>query len=216
MKIVGMVQIKLNNERLPGKNIKKLNGKPLIHYILSQLSKCKQLDELYVFCSDKKILPYLKSFPKIKFLQREKALDGKKVKFGEIFESFYKKVKADIYVCGYATAPLLQANSISKCIDAVVSKKYDSAFTATKLNTFVWVKGKPNYTLSDIERTQDLPPVIVETTGCYVFTSDVFKKYHARTGKKPYIHIVSNEEGIDVDEQKDFDLASYLIQNNKL
>jgi spore coat polysaccharide biosynthesis protein SpsF (cytidylyltransferase family) len=39
MKIVGVVRVKLNNERLPGKNTKPFdNGEPLIRYILTTLS----------------------------------------------------------------------------------------------------------------------------------------------------------------------------------
>ena len=59
MKIVVVVPIKLNNERLPGKNVKLLGGKPLIQYILSSLNESEKLDEIYVYCSDNKIKEYL-------------------------------------------------------------------------------------------------------------------------------------------------------------
>lgn len=49
MKIVAIVPIKLNNERLPGKNTKMLGDRPLISYILETLSACDALDERYVF-----------------------------------------------------------------------------------------------------------------------------------------------------------------------
>ena len=45
MKTVAFVPIKLNNERLPGKNTKCfINGKPLITYILDTLKKVKVVD----------------------------------------------------------------------------------------------------------------------------------------------------------------------------
>ena len=37
-----MVPIKLNNERLPGKNIKLLGDKPLINYMLPTLNNIKK------------------------------------------------------------------------------------------------------------------------------------------------------------------------------
>lgn len=215
MKTVALVPIKLNSERLPGKNIKKLNGKPLIHYILQQLTLCKSIDHIYVFCSDTRIIPYIKSFSKVSYLKRSKTLDTSKATINDVLESFVSKVKADVYVLANATAPLLKAQSISKCVDAVISKKYDSAFTAINLHTFAWINGKPNYTLSNAERTQDLPPIVIETCGAWVFRSEVFKKTHGRIGKSPFIYNVSDTEAVDIDELKDFQYAEYLLKTKK-
>ena len=56
MKIVAFVPIKMNNERLPGKNTKSFdNGEPLIYYILDTLRKVNELDEIYVYCSSEEI-----------------------------------------------------------------------------------------------------------------------------------------------------------------
>ena len=53
MKVTAFVPMKLNNERLPGKNTKAFtNGKPLCQYILNTLLKVKEIDEIYVYCSD--------------------------------------------------------------------------------------------------------------------------------------------------------------------
>ena len=79
MKTIAFVPMKLKNERLPGKNTKPFtHGKPLCKYILETLKKVKEIDEIYVYCSDPAILLYL---PKgIKFLKRDPALDGSQVK----------------------------------------------------------------------------------------------------------------------------------------
>ena len=51
-KIVAIVPMKLNNQRLPQKNTKAFtNGKPLCYYILSKLLKIEKIDEVYVYCS---------------------------------------------------------------------------------------------------------------------------------------------------------------------
>lgn len=73
MKTIAFVPMKLKNERLPGKNTKPFtHGKPLCKYILETLKKVKEIDEIYVYCSDPAILLYL---PKgIKFLKRDPAL----------------------------------------------------------------------------------------------------------------------------------------------
>lgn len=81
--------MKLNNERLPGKNTKSFtNGKPLCQYILNTLLKVEGIDQIYVYCSDPSIMLYL---PKgIKFLKRDPALDGSHVKINEVLKAFAK------------------------------------------------------------------------------------------------------------------------------
>ena len=69
-----MVPVKLNNERLPGKNTKPFhNGQPLITYILETLRQVKGLDGIYVYCSDPSIQDYLPEG--VTYLSRDKKLD---------------------------------------------------------------------------------------------------------------------------------------------
>lgn len=58
-KITAVVPIKLNNERVPGKNTKILGSHPMISYILQALLDCNRCDEIYVYCSQESIIPYL-------------------------------------------------------------------------------------------------------------------------------------------------------------
>lgn len=46
-KIVSFIPIKLNNQRLPGKNLMLLNGRPLCDYIFDTIGKIDIIDEKY-------------------------------------------------------------------------------------------------------------------------------------------------------------------------
>jgi len=209
MKTVAFIPVKLNNERLPGKNIKELSdGTPLIQIILNKLLelKGKDIDEIYVYCSDKSIINYL---PKgVEFLQRPKSLDGKYVQGKSIYTEFYNTIDADIYVLAHATSPFVSKKHISECINKVKLGGYDSAFCAIKLQTFLWENNKPlNFNIEYPPRTQDISPVFYELSTAYIFTKETFEKYHARTGEKPYICECSAIESIDVDYPDDFEIA---------
>ena len=57
MKTVAFVPIKMNNERLPGKNIKPFSdGMTILEMILQKIKSVKNVAEIYVFCSDESIL----------------------------------------------------------------------------------------------------------------------------------------------------------------
>ena len=59
MKTVAFVPIRLNSKRVVGKNLKKLGVKPLMCYVLDTLSKVHGVDEVYVYCSNEDVIPYL-------------------------------------------------------------------------------------------------------------------------------------------------------------
>lgn len=210
MKIVSIVPIKLNNERLPGKNTKMLGDRPLIDYILQTLAACDDLSERYVYCSDNRIKEYL---PRdVRFLERPKVLDEPTSNFTQIFDCFKNSVDADIYVYAHATAPFITLESVNECINKVESGEFDSAFTAIKIQDFLWLDEKPlNFDATNLPRSQDLKPIYRESSGVYVFTKEVFEKYRRRIGVKPYIKEISYKESIDINVPEDFELAELFL-----
>ena len=55
MKVVSFIPIKLNNQRLPGKNLLDLAGRPVCDYLFNTVAGIDEIDEKYVYCSDEKI-----------------------------------------------------------------------------------------------------------------------------------------------------------------
>ena len=210
MRIIGIVPMKLNNSRLPGKNTKSFtNGKPLCWYILSTLKKIAALDEIFVYCSNPDIVNYIPDG--IRFLKRSVSLDLNTTKMNEVLTCFADDVPADIYLMTHTTAPFVSAESITKGLNAVISGEYDSSFSAKKIQDFFWKNGAPfNYSLDNIPRTQDLEPLYEETSGFYIYRNDVINKMGRRIGCKPYIVDVSEIESIDIDEEEDFCIADAL------
>lgn len=213
MKIVAIMPIKLQNERLPGKNTKLLGDKPLLQYELISLIETDMLDCINVYCSDERVCEYLPEG--VEFIKRPEFLDLPISNFSQIFENFINVKDADIYVFAHATAPFITVNTMKECIEAVKSGEYDSAFCAVKIQDFLWENGEPlNFDAENIPRSQDLNPIYRETSGVYVFSKDVFLKYHRRIGKKPFVKEVSFKEAVDINNPEDFELAEALLNVN--
>lgn len=213
MKRVAFVPIKLNNERLPNKNIKCFdNGEPLVTYILNTLKEVSNIDEVYVYCSNESIRKYLPEG--VKFLKRSEYLDKSDTPFNEVLISFTKEIKADIYVLTHATAPFIKSESISKGVEAVENGDYDSAIAVKKIQEFLWEDNKPkNYSIENIPRTQDLKPLYIETCGLYVYTSEVINNKLCRIGDNPFLLSISDIEAIDINTQSDFEIANAIYNN---
>lgn len=213
MRIVAVVPMKLNNQRLPQKNTKPFtNGKPLCHYILSTLLKINAISDVYVYCSNPAIIDYIPEG--VRYLKRSSQLDTDTTKMNAVLSAFAGDVPADIYVMTHTTAPFISGASIEKGLNAVVSGEYDSAFAAKKLQDFLWKDGKPfNYQLDQIPRTQDLPIIYEETSGFYIYRSSVITDMKRRIGNSPYIVEVGEIESIDIDEAEDFEIADAIFNH---
>ena len=210
MKIVALVPIRLNSQRVEGKNLRLLGGRPLMTYLLESLVAARNIDEVYVYCSDESIKQYLPEGAT--FLKRDPKLDSNTTLGEEIYNAFTKEVEADIYVLAHATSPFIRTSTIEQGVDKVASGEYDSAFSAEKVQTFTWWQGRPlNYSLERIPRTQDLEPVYVETSAFFIFQREVWLNKHRRIGDRPYTAVTDRIESMDIDNPDDFKLAEAIV-----
>ena len=210
MKTVAFVPIKMNSQRLPHKNILPLGNRALCWYIFDVLLNVKEIDEVYVYCSDDRIVEYIPQ--NVIYKKRSEQFDGDLVKGYDIYKSFIDEVDADVYILAHATSPFIKSETIHNALSNVLYNGNDSAFSAQRIQTFSWFKGKPlNYEFEDVPRTQDIEPVLVETSAFYIFKKEVFKEHKRRIGFTPYIQEVDDVEAIDIDEKKDYDLACKIM-----
>ncbi len=213
MKTVAFIPIKMNNERTPGKNTRRVFGNKCILEIMQDtLLKVKGLDEIYVFCSNDAIEEYI--VEGVKFLCRPDYLDTPSATPNDIISEFMKRIEADVYLACHATSPFVNTAHFEECIISVESGKYDSSFTAEKIQKLLWKDdGTPlNFDPEHVPRTQDLDPIYNEVSACYAFTKETFLKYHRRIGVKPHMTIVSGVECIDIDYPEDLETAKAVYK----
>lgn len=203
--------MKLNNERLPGKNTKLLGGTtPLYSLILESLLDVPSVDEVYVFCSAERFdgLP-----DGVEYLRRSEELDSTTTRINEVMSSFQSSVDADVYVLAHATAPFIRPKTIDTMVNNVRGGFCDSAIAVTASQEFLWQDNSPvNYDPADIPRTQDIKPVFIETTGAYVYTRAV-GALGRRVGDRPCLVEVSKVEAIDINEPTDWIIADALFRS---
>ena len=211
MKTVAFVPIRLNSKRVVGKNLKMLGDKPLMCYVLETLAKVKGVDEVYCYCSTEEVIKYLPE--EVKFLKRPEFLDRDETLGKEIYEEFTKTIDADVYILAHTTSPFMKKETFDNALHKIINEDYDSAFSAEKIQTFAWYKGKTlNYDLKEIPRTQTIEPVYVETSAFFMFKRDVWKVHKQRIGFKPYMALVDKIEGVDIDWPEDFEFAEKILE----
>jgi CMP-N-acetylneuraminic acid synthetase len=221
MTYTAYVTVRLNSKRVPKKSIKKIGGSSLVNTAITKLNQITSLNEIILYCSDDSIQNYITGNINYNFIKRPSEFDGDFVTFNDILDSLIDNIKTDYIVFLCVTSPFISVETINDMIEKVESKKYDSSFLAYEINSFCWYDNNPlNYIISTpdvnpeyanlINRTQDLKPVVVENTGLYIFSVDLYKKHKRRIGFNPYIKVVDELEAWDIDTPEDFEIAKLI------
>jgi CMP-N-acetylneuraminic acid synthetase len=215
MKVVALLPMKANSERVRGKNFRDFNGKPLFRWILDTLLALPAIDEVVINTDARAILAEngLVDEGRVRIRDRRPEICGDFVSMNLVLADDVANVPADIYLMTHTTNPLLSAETIGRALEAFQKGQqegtHDSLFTVDKVQTrFYRADGSPvNHDPKNLVRTQDLEPWFEENSNLYVFTAASFAATGARIGTRPILFENLPFESIDIDDQADWDFA---------
>jgi CMP-N-acetylneuraminic acid synthetase len=214
-KVVVLLPMKANSERVKGKNFREFNGKPLFRWILDTLLEVDAIDQVVINTDARHILAEngLTEGDRVVIRDRKPELCGDMVSMNLVLADDVENVDADIYLMTHTTNPLLSADTIRRALDAFRKAQSDqcadSLFTVDKIQTRFYRADASavNHDPDNLLRTQDLEPWFEENSNLYMFTRDSFAKTSARIGKNPMLFESPKFESIDIDTPEDWDFA---------
>jgi len=222
MKIVALLPMKKNSQRVKGKNFRDLAGKPLFRWILDTLLEVEQIEQVVINTDARDILAEagLTEAERVLIRDRKAALCGDFISMNRVLEDDIENVPADIYLMTHTTNPLVSADTLRKAITLykkVVSEKTgDSVFTVNKVQTRFYRKdlSPVNHDPDNLIRTQDLEPWFEENSNIYVFSSESFAASKSRIGKKPKMLEMRRIESVDIDDADSWKIAEALAAHS--
>jgi CMP-N-acetylneuraminic acid synthetase len=209
-----------HSQRVPGKNYRLLDGRPLYQHILATLSAVPEISQIVVDTDSPEVIAGVReSFPQVKVINRPQALRADTIPMNEILMYDVSQYPSDLYLQTHSTNPLVRSATFSNAINTLngLYPSYDSLFAVTRLQTRLWdglgraINHNPNILL----QTQDLPPVYEENSCMYLFTGATLVNKRNRLGERPYLFEIERDEAWDIDEEIDFRLVELLIQAAK-
>ena len=219
MKIVALLPMKGNSERVPNKNLKDFCGKPLYQRVLDTLLSSNHIDEVIINTDSDNIKQHVQDNYEngVIVLDRPEEIIGDLVSMNKIIEHDIANIDADFYVQTHSTNPLLKTETLDVAIKKMieVQNQNDSIFSVTKMQTRLYDEnGKPfNHNPNELLRTQDLPPLYEENSNFYIFTKQSFAKSGGkRIGVNPLMFEIDKTEAVDIDEPQDFIIAESLYK----
>lgn len=208
--VLVQVPIKTNSERIPGKNFKDYQGKPLFRHLLDRLAD--ELPHNYQLLIDvdsedtKELMEGLYGWTAAVVKRPEwfasNAANGNHLlsRIAHISPGY------DIYVQTFVTAPHLQTDTITELVDQLCQSECNSATLFTEECGWFWKEDMPvNYNYqapNGLPRSQDAM-VLKETTGVYAVKRDALFAYSCRLVDPVLKVIVSQEQAKDIDRPED-------------
>lgn len=223
MKIIALLPMKGNSERVPNKNLKNFCGFPLYQKVLNTLLESELIDKVIINTDGEAIKEDIKkhySNDRIIIHDRIDKIKGDMVSMNKVIEYDINQEEADYYIQTHSTNPLLKVETLNEAINKMIKRKneYDSIFSVTRMQTRLYgCDGKPlNHDPVNLLRTQDLPPIYEENSNMYIFSKDSFLNSGGkRIGVRPLMFEIDKIEAIDIDESHDFLIAEALYKTLK-
>lgn len=218
MNVLGLVPMKGHSERVPGKNMRDIAGRPLFSWILDALSQASQVNEVMVDTDSDEIEAAVRAdFPDVTIHRRPERLFGDTVPMHDIVASVADSATHEILLQTHSTNPLLRASTIDTAIREFKSRQgvCDSLMSVTELRSrFFFEDGRPiNHDPARLLRTQDLQPVLEENSNLYVAPVHEIRESRLRIGRRPILFPIDPKEAVDIDDEFDFQLAEWLLEH---
>jgi len=222
MRVIGVIPARGGSKGVHRKNIRLLNGKPLIYYTIREALKSKLIDELVVSTEDKEIRRVAESYG-VKVINRPIELATDNTLIIDVLKSIIKNYETknthfDIIVLLEPTHPFRSVEDIDSVIQIMKDNGLiDSVRSVTEPFQSpykMWLK-KDNGLLKSFlgkegDRRQDLPEVFWQNGSIYAFKTSIIKK-GSLTGKNIYPYIMKQKDFIDIDTKEDLLLAQKVM-----
>jgi N-acylneuraminate cytidylyltransferase/CMP-N,N'-diacetyllegionaminic acid synthase len=232
MFIVATICCRGGSKGVKGKNIRLLNGKPLIAYTIETALQCPLINDMIVSTDSEEIADAAKKFGVKKIIERPLKLAADEASKWPVFihaaENYEKKYgnKIDYLVDLDVTVPLKTKEDIEGAIKfALQNKNADVIITGYEPERnpyFNMMEMDENgfaklvkQTDQPIVRRQDAPKVFSLTPAAYVIKKEALYHYEHWSKANCMIHEIPREHAIDIDTETDFKLVEFLINERK-
>lgn len=226
---VAFIPVRGGSKSIPLKNVKPINGKPLVYWTMKAACGCKYIDVVYIATdSDKirKVVEALKNgieaklFSKVVVVNRsaESASDTASTEFAML--EFANKYEFDNIVLIQATSPLLQSSDLDRGFEAFNSENTDSVLSVVPQKRFHWAcdtKGfayPTNYDVFHRPRRQEFDGYLVENGAFYISSKANLIKSQNRVSGNIKAVKMSEDTFFEIDEPSDWIVIEALMKKN--
>lgn len=217
-KNICLIPARGGSKRIKNKNIRVINGNPLISYVIKCSKKSKIFDRIVVSTDSKKIANISTKYgAEIPFLRSKKISDDKSSILSVVKDAVKRlNLRQEYkYICViYATAANVSHKDLSKAIKKIKREKSDLLISVTEFDysplrafkldnknylKFIWKKYAS-------KRSQDLPKLFRDAGQFFIYKISSINKINSTIPKKTSFLKLQRYKAIDIDNFEDLKL----------
>ncbi|WP_279629547.1 acylneuraminate cytidylyltransferase family protein [Lysinibacillus capsici] len=218
------------SKRLPNKNIKNLNGRPLIEWTIEAAKNSRYIEEVLVSTNSEVIMEISEKMQASAPFKRPEELSTDVATTVEVLEhaiKFYEKKymkEIENIILLQPTSPLRTSHDIDNAIQYYEEKGANGVISVSECDhSPLWANKLPedmsldnfmNDKYKNI-RSQDLPTYYRLNGAIYIWNKKCFleeKQYFLK--EKTYAFLMNKKNGIDIDDELDFLIAQTIMKHN--
>lgn len=225
---LAVVPARAGSKGVPGKNIRKLGGRPVVEWAVRSALRSRRVTDVAVSSDGEAILAAAAVSKKVLLVRRPPELGRDTTAILDVYRQAvleFERVRGrrvDYVVGLQPTSPFRAPEDIDACVDRAVKTGADvvvSAREARENPYFVQIepdRRDPRWFRQvkrcRVVRRQDLPPVYVVNGAVYVFTRKaLFGIKHLYDAKRFGASPMPWTRSVDLDTEDDFLLAEFLL-----
>ena len=203
--ILGLIPARGGSKGVPNKNIKMINGKPLIVWTIERAKQSRLLDKIIVSTESEAIAKIARENG-AKVLKRPEYLATDTASTQDVMVHALQNYPADILVLLQPTSPYRSEGLIDECICEFIKNEYDSLATG-------WICDYKEYGKNTLPR-QQIEGFFYDDGNVYVINAgNILKgdRYGVKIGRK----IISRFEKAEIDDDYDFLLLEQILKKQE-
>ncbi len=224
MKILIVIPARGKSKGIPKKNIRIMNGYPLIYYsIKNALHLKKSYDLDVVVDTDDVEIAEIASLYGAKVVMRPEKLSGDHITLDPVIHHAVTEmeknngIRYEIVVTMQPTSPTLKAYSLKDAIKNFIAIDADTLISVYNDPHLSWKKEQDSLVPQYKERVnrQSLPEHYRETGGFMISKRECLTE-NSRIGKKINVFELSEMEAVDIDSDIDWKLCETILKRKKI
>ena len=203
-----------SSERVPGKNFKKLGGKPLFCWIIDSIKQVSEISQIIIDTDSQTIRSIATElYPDILCIERPKGLCAPDLSMNLVLENTIKFAENEFILQTHSTNPFLSSETLDGAIKYFLNTdRSKTVMSVQKIQARLWNKSHSpvNHNPHILQRTQDLEPIYLENSSFYLFSKKSFMENTSRLSEA-FLHMeIGGLEGWDIDEPWQWDVAEKI------
>ncbi len=223
MKMIAFLPVRGGSKSIPLKNIKVINGRPLVYWTVLAAAKCRKINKVFVATDSNIIRETVETFgfDKVEVISRKAETATDTASTESAMLEFAEKYEFDNIVLIQATSPLLKSEDLERGIDRFESSQFDSVLSVVRQKRFIWKESEEraasavNYDIYSRPRRQEFDGYLVENGAFYITSREALLFSKNRISGKIGIVEMPEESYFEIDEPDDWIFVENYMRNQE-